>query len=400
VTQRQAIVVAGPPMQTGGTEQHLLHVLPALVDRGFDITVVLLAGGGALEQKLREHRLTVRVPRLALPRPLRTGVQAFMIRSAVQQSGARVVHAFLSEPYIAATMSTVMLVRNRPALVHGRRSLAFYAKRHAYASKVERMSHRFAAALVGNSTAVAAELMVEAGSHEKVCVIHNGIPQQGRVTEGERRAARAHFGVGADQVVIAKVANFHPYKGHSDLIRGLVDVQARMPAGWRLLLAGRDAGAESDVKALIAANGLDDNVVFVGETSGSRMVYAAADIGVLVSHTEGFSNSLIEGMAAGLPMIATRVGGNVDAIQDELSGLLVSISNAGEIGDAILRLSHDAKLCATLGEQAANRAEAVFSLSSCVDHYERLWRGLANGTQMLPADMIRDPNATPVAIPA
>jgi glycosyltransferase involved in cell wall biosynthesis len=376
-------------MQTGGTEQHMLTVLPALAARGFDITVVLLARGGALEAKLREYKLTVVAPSVSLPRPLRTFLQAALIRSAVRKTGATVVHAFLSEPYIAAAVAQTTMRWQPPALIHGRRSLAFYAKRHAVASRVERRVHRLASALVGNSTAVAAELMVEAGSHEKVCVIHNGIPQLGQVTAEERVAARSRFNLDKRALVIAKAANFHPYKGHSDLIRGLASVRTSLPAGWKLLLAGRDAGVEAEVRQLVADNELDRHVVFPGEMAGSRMLYAAADIGVLASHTEGFSNSLIEGMAAGLPMVATRVGGNVDAIQDEHTGLLVGIGDAGEIGSALLRLAQDDELRSSLGQQAAVRAETVFSFESCIDHYERLWRGLAAGSSELPADLIR-----------
>jgi glycosyltransferase involved in cell wall biosynthesis len=372
------IVVAAPPMRTGGTEQHLLHILPILAERGFSITAVLLAGGGRLEARLRESAVRVVSPPGDKGRPRRTFDQAMAIREAVLQTGASVLHAFLSEPYFAAWLANQLVGRReRPALVHGRRSLAFYGERQRLARFIERRLHSEATMLVGNSTAVATELMSECRSPEKVMVIHNGIPLPGPVTAAERAAARASFGIGDDELLFTMVANFHPYKGHEDLIEGLATADLQQP--WRLLLPGRDGGSLSAVLARAEARGLTDRLILPGEMDGSRRCYAAADIGVLASHTEGFSNSLIEGMAAGLPMIATAVGGNLDAIIDGDTGLFVPVCAPDRIAIAAARLAASPALRQTLGEAARASAEARFSLDACVSAYERLWRSLAAG---------------------
>jgi glycosyltransferase involved in cell wall biosynthesis len=118
-------------------------------------------------------------------------------------------------------------------------------------------------------------------------------------------------------------------------------------------------------------------VILPGELPGSRQIYAAADIGLLASHTEGFSNSLIEGMAAGLPMIATAVGGNLDAIIHGETGILTPVLAPERLAVAILTLAHDADLRARLGAAARATAENRFSLDACVSAYERLWREMA-----------------------
>ncbi len=373
---RIPVVVAAPPMRTGGTEQHLLHILPALAARGFDITAVLLLGGGALEAELRATAVNVVAPAAEHRRPLRTLLQAAAIRRAVRASGARVLHAFLSEPYLAAFAAHASLTGRKPALVHGRRSLAFYAGSHPLAGRVERLAHRSAAMLVGNSTAVAAELTAECGAPDKVAIIRNGIPLPGPTTAAERAAARQRFGLGSDELVLALAANLHPYKGHADLIAALALAAPQLPP-WRLLLAGRDGGALAAVEAQIAATGIGERIRLLGEWPGSREPNAAADIGLLVSHTEGFSNALIEGMAAGLPMIATAVGGNLDAIDDGETGLLAPVRDPPALADAIIALARDPARRRVLGDAAAAAAARRFSLAACVDAYAELWRGLA-----------------------
>jgi glycosyltransferase involved in cell wall biosynthesis len=385
---RAPIVVAGPPMRTGGTEQHMLHVLPALAQRGFDITAVLLEAGGALEEPLRAGGIRIVTPARALKRPLRTLVQVGLIRRAVRETGAEVLHAYLSEPYLAATLAGVFAGTGRPALVYGRRSLAFYKDKQKLGAYAETWAHTRATVLLGNSTLVAAELSAESQLPARVALIHNGIPLLGAVSAVERTAARATFGLPDESLVLTMVANFHSYKGHGDLLAALGSIHHRLPQPWRMLLPGRDGGVLTDVGAQITTLGLAQNIVLPGEWPGSRAPYAAADIGLLTSHTEGFSNSVIEGMAAGLPMIVTAVGGNLDALEQDISGLLVQPHAPNELAAAILKLAQDAPMRARIGAEACARATTRFSLEACVDQYETLWRGLIDKRLGRPADWL------------
>jgi glycosyltransferase involved in cell wall biosynthesis len=251
------IVVAAPPMRTGGTEQHLLHVLPALARRGFNIRVVLLEKGGALEPRLRAEPIEVIAPTLSMPRPLRTLDQARLLSRAVRETNAKVLHAFLSEPFLAAALARGLGQKPRPALVHARRSLAFYAVQHPIVSSIERAMHRYATVLLGNSEAVAQELRRESGQPEKVCIIRNGLPIATLPTLEEKDAARLAFGIPSDAFVMTIIANLHPYKGHVDLIRALGMIHRALPQPWRLLMPGRDSGAKELVQAEVARLGLD-----------------------------------------------------------------------------------------------------------------------------------------------
>jgi glycosyltransferase involved in cell wall biosynthesis len=126
-------------------------------------------------------------------------------------------------------------------------------------------------------------------------------------------------------------------------------------------------------------------MIWLGEQAAAERLLAAGDIFVLPSHEEGFSNALLEAMAAQLAVIATAVGGNPDAIVDEESGILVRPRDARALAAALKRLAGEPALRRRLGEAARARVEERFSLERCVAHYERLYRGIG------------EPNARPIA---
>jgi glycosyltransferase involved in cell wall biosynthesis len=115
----------------------------------------------------------------------------------------------------------------------------------------------------------------------------------------------------------------------------------------------------------------------LGEQANPQATLAAADLGVLPSHQEGFSNSLIEKMAQALPVIATRVGGNSDAVVDGESGWLVPVADPTALGAAIAAVYEDPRLQVRMGTAARMRVEKFFALEACVRRYLNLYIGIA-----------------------
>jgi glycosyltransferase involved in cell wall biosynthesis len=172
------------------------------------------------------------------------------------------------------------------------------------------------------------------------------------------------------------IANLIAYKGHRDLLAALALIKERLPAPWRLLAIGRDDGIGAELKASARALGVADNILWLGERSDVEELLYASDIFVLPSHQEGFSNALLEAMAARLPAIATAIGGNRDAVVENETGFLVPPRDARALAAAILSLADDSDLRHAFGEAGRRRAEQHFSLQACVDRYERLYRAL------------------------
>lgn len=371
------VLVVTKRLDVGGTERHIARTLPAVASHGIDASLFVLERGGALEADLEGGGIRIAGPAAS---PSRTGGlarAAASLRFEMIRFKPDIVHFFLPEPYIVGRL--VAFTATAPATVMSRRSLAHYQGKHPILGRLERWLHRHTRALIANSAAVASELVSECGEPAKVGTIHNGIALPSLPTAEERQALRTRFGLPADALVLMIVANLIPYKGHADLIDALALAAPRLGLNWRLVIVGRDAGIGAELKRRAGAAGIDDSLLWLGEQPSADALFAAADIAVLASHEEGFSNALIEAMGRRLPAIATTVGGNADAIADGVSGLLVPPRAPAELAAAILRLASDAELRTRLGDAARRRVEREFSLEAAALRHANLYAGLRAG---------------------
>ena len=150
----------------------------------------------------------------------------------------------------------------------------------------------------------------------------------------------------------------------------------KLPPGWRVLCAGRDEGLQTKLEKLVEARGFKANIQFLGERTDVPELLAAADFGVLSSWEEGFSNVILESMAAELPMIVTNVGGNPEAVLDRETGLVVPPRDPVALGGAVLSLAQDPDLRRRLGGGGLLRVRNEFSIESCITAHESLYEQL------------------------
>ncbi len=327
------VLVVAPRLDAGGAEIHLGRVLPPLRRAGLDISLYTMSRGGRLEEGLIAAGVPVFGAKISGAHPMRGLRAGYDLRRELRRLKPDILHFFLPEPYLVGSLAAAGL--GGMIMIMSRRSLADYQRNHPILAKVERHLHRSVNALIGNSSAVAAQLIAECGDPDKVGVIHNGIELLPSPGQHARVARRRELGIPEDAFVIATVANLIPYKGHADLLAALASVRGKLHGVWRLIVIGRDEGIGEELKRQAENSGIGRNVLWLGEQSNPQATLAAADLGVLPSHQEGFSNSLIEKMAQGLPVIATRVGGNSDAIIDGESGWLVPVADPTALGAAI-----------------------------------------------------------------
>jgi glycosyltransferase involved in cell wall biosynthesis len=298
---------------------------------------------------------------------------ALALRRHLRARRPDLLHFFLPESYLVGSLAAV-IARQRLSLM-SRRSLARYQGNHPVLARLERKLHHRTAALIGNSQAVIDELVAEIGDRRKVGLIHNGVEVPPLPGTADRERCRRRLGLPDGAFVMAIVANLIPYKGHADLLAALGAIAPRLPRPWRLLVVGRDEGIGASLREQAKGSGLAEQVIWLGERMDVEAILPAVDLALLVSHEEGFSNALIEAMAQGLPVVATAVGGNLDAIVDGQSGRLVPVGDSGRLGDAILELAWDAAARRRIGAAARERTLALFSRTACLDRYERLYRG-------------------------
>lgn len=371
----------------GGAEHHLAQLLPALASRGFGVELFVLERGGELEVELAKADVTIS----GLPR--RSGRLTHLLAAAIElhrrirQSRPDILHFFLPEPYLIGAV-VAAFARHR-ACVMSRRSLAHYQRNHPWFGRIERFLHRRMTALLGNSQAVVDELIAEGADRRKTGLIHNGVTLAPPVDASVRATQRTALSIPDDAFVMVIVANLFHYKGHADLFDALGEIASRLPQPWRLLVIGRDEGEGPELRLQAERLGIADKTLWLGERFDVQALLPAVDVALLVSHQEGFSNALIEAMGHGLPVVATAVGGNLDAVVDGKTGLLVAPRNPAALGTAILSLASDPSRSRQIGLAARERTLAMFSQDACLDRYERLYRHL-NVSSDFPIQTIID----------
>jgi glycosyltransferase involved in cell wall biosynthesis len=365
------VLVVISRLDIGGTERHLTRVLPALKRRGIDIILYVMERGGPLEAELIGSGVRVEGPRRA--RFLHWPRATLKLARFLRRERPAIIHFFLPRPYVYGSIAAE-LARHRRRIM-SRRSLTDYQARYPLLGILERLLHSRTIALIGNSSAVVAQLTAEVGDSQKIALIHNGIEVPLPPAAAERQRIRGGMRLTSDTLAIAVVANLVAYKGHRELIAALARSSDRLPP-WRLLAIGRDDGIGAELKRQAETLKVSDNILWLGERADVGELLAASDIFVLPSHQEGFSNALLEAMAANIAPIATAVGGNVDAVTDNETGLLVPPNDPVALATAILRLAEDEALRRRLADAARLRVQQRFSLDACVDRYERLYRGL------------------------
>jgi glycosyltransferase involved in cell wall biosynthesis len=187
----------------------------------------------------------------------------------------------------------------------------------------------------------------------------------------QRTAIRAGWGVPAGAVVIGCVARLVPVKDHATLMHAFAQLQQTTP-GVHLVLIG-DGESRPALEALAVTTGVQSHVTFAGELRGGENHHRAFDISVLCSLSEGFPNSLVEAMAAGVPIVATRVGGIVDAVADGQNGLLVPVGGTAELTDALRRLATDATLREAMGATGRTLARERYTAREAVRSLETMY---------------------------
>ena len=151
---------------------------------------------------------------------------------------------------------------------------------------------------------------------------------------------------------------------------------ADLPGDWQMLFVGRDAGLGAELQARTKTLGLVDHVRWLGEQAEPLPLLQMADIAMQCSYEEGFSNAVLEAMAAGKPVIVTATGGNTDAVLDGATGLLVPVRDAAATADAIKTLARSGEHRSRLGRAARKRAIEYFGHEQCLDGYLDLYKGL------------------------
>ncbi len=259
-----------------------------------------------------------------------------------------------------------------PVIIASRRYLADLEWYTPWRNKIMRFIYRLSTHVVVNSASVR-KLLVERDGlpPQKVRVIHNAVDVEQFV--GARRDKKTLLpGIGANSKLIAVIANMYsPVKGHDHLIAAACTVCRIEPEAIFLLIG--DGPERPKLEQQVAAAELRKNVLFLGRRKDIPELLACCNLSVLPSEAEGLPNALLEGMAAGLPVVATRVGGIPEIIEDGINGLLVASRVPHALAGAILRILQDSNLATRLAQAGQKRMRTHFSFDRLMAELEQLY---------------------------
>jgi glycosyltransferase involved in cell wall biosynthesis len=209
---------------------------------------------------------------------------------------------------------------------------------------------------------------VEGIAKEKIEVIYNGVEL---AESGPEPGLRRSLGIGSATLLVGNVANLKHVKGQDILIRAFRRVADELPR-TRLLICGE--GEEGLwLKRLAQELGLARQVLFLGLCHNLKAVYGSLDLYVHSSRAEGFSNSILEAMASGIPVVATTTGGTPELFGDDARDGLVPPEDVSALAKAILRMLKDETLRVKHGSTGRKNVAAKFTFLRMVAAHEALY---------------------------
>jgi glycosyltransferase involved in cell wall biosynthesis len=209
---------------------------------------------------------------------------------------------------------------------------------------------------------------------DRIVVIRNGVEA---LPDARVKAAvtRKELGIGEDQLVVGMVANFNrSIKGVSRFLDAVPEIVRDVPSA-RFLLLGRGK-EEKSLREKTLALGVEPFVIFAGYKTDIHHYYAVMDVSALTSFSEGLSITLLESMRCGVPVVATRVGGNPEVVVDGVTGYLVPLGDVPAFASKTVKLLLDRDLRKHMGEEARRHVERHFSLRDVASRYLETYEGL------------------------
>jgi glycosyltransferase involved in cell wall biosynthesis len=245
--------------------------------------------------------------------------------------------------------------------------------------RVQRFACQFADCVLVNADAVKDWLVTEGYDPSKIVVIRNGVDTSRFAQPADGDRIRHELGLAPGTPMVTVVSRLTPLKGLEHFLEAAAILKPRFPEA-RMLIVGETAPGQgaylTELTARAERLGVADRVIFTGLRSDIPALLGSAAVAVMPSLNEALSNVLLESMAAGAPVVATRVGGTPEALVDGVNGLLVEPGDAGAIATAVGCLLDDRALAARLGRTARECIAHKFSVERMVQATEHLYANL------------------------
>jgi glycosyltransferase involved in cell wall biosynthesis len=374
-------------LNMGGPALHVAYLTAGLRERGYDTTLVagsLARGEDSMEYVTRELGIEVKsLP--ALHReiaPWRDALAVIQLAGLIRRLRPQIVHTHTAKAGAVGRLAAVLAGDARPPIVvhtfHGHVLRGYFDPIRSFGFRLlERQLAGLSTALVAVSPEVRDDLVrLGVAPREKFSVVRVGIELEDRVAgEADGRVeTRRLMGIPPQRFTVGWIGRMTAVKRTDDVLRAFRALRERgVEATLCMVGDGPDRG---EVERRAHELGIMRDTLFLGYQEDVAPFYAAFDAMVLASGNEGTPVSAIEALAAGRPVVATRVGGVPDVVRDGEDGFLVETGAVDDIAEALGRLAADPSLRRRLGETGRARVLPRYSVDRLIDDIDRLYRSL------------------------
>jgi glycosyltransferase involved in cell wall biosynthesis len=370
----------------GGPALHVAYLTAGLRDRGYDTTLVagsLARGEDSMEFVADE--LGVEVERLPGLRrdisPVRDVLAVWRLAQVIRRERPAILHTHTAKAGAVGRMAALVAGNARPPIVvhtfHGHVLRGYFGPLRTFGFRLlERWLARSTTALIAVSPEVRDDLVaLGVAPREKFTVVRLGIELEQRVDDvNGRDETRRVLGIGPDRFTVGWIGRMTAVKRTGDVLLAFKRLRDR-GVDATLCLVG-DGPERDQVERRAHELGIMRSTLFLGYQEDVAPFYAAFDAMILPSGNEGTPVSAIEALAAGRPVVATRVGGVPDVVRDGEDGFLVDRGAVDELAGALARLAEDPALRKRMGEAGRERVLPRYAVERLVDDVDRLYRAL------------------------
>lgn len=367
------ILIIIDSLDGGGAESQVLMLAKGLMDKGINTSIFTLRGGGQLTKKAKKLKLNVIEGNFKANRDLKSLVLGFiLLLKTIKKYKPSIVHTFL--PLSNFLGSIAGRLSGAEYIITSRRGqikLNYLKKRWRV---IDRISNFCSNKVTVNSFAIKDEMeAVDSIKSEKIICIRNGLDlNKFNIDKSVRNKIRKDLNLTELDFAWIKVANFSSIKGHEDLIKGFADIEITHSA--KLFFVGKDNGSLTKLTELVKKLKLHDKIKFLEFEENIPNILSAMDGYICASHTEGFSNAILEAMASKLPVIATKVGGNPEILEDGKYGLLIEPKNKQDIYRSMIKVMTNDSLRENLSRLCYELVNKKYNKELMITNYINLYK--------------------------
>ncbi len=356
-------------LEVGGTEKITSILARGFDRRKFNVTVACLSHGGEVAKELRSAGIDVQPLNMKSKFDFTVLLRLYRL---LRSCRVDILHSFLFHANLLGRI--VGRFAGVPVIISSERTMGMEGKHRALMNK---FTSPLASAFTANSNAVSKFMVEEIGlPKEKIYVIYNGVDAESFKVKVNRKKVRESLVLDEHDFVVVSVARLTKLKGFEYLLEAAEKIIAGN-SKVKFLIVG-DGPNRKNLEEKSGKLGLGGNVIFLGFRDDIAQILSASDLFVLPTIWEGFPNTILEAMAAGLAVVATNTSGIPESVSDGKTGLLFEPRDSEGLYEALESMIKNQEKLKRMGEEGREKILKNFSIQKMINENERLYEKLLN----------------------